>query len=665
MATSQVLIDTSPAETLPSRVSEEAIYRRFQTRQNSLDSRFIGSLLDLYKSFPSTSLSRQHQREMEQQLQASLEFEQKITLFFDSVLLPHLQTDAKAADKLRIRFIEIASTDPVLLPLVKRAETWTPVVDLPQPPTTREERVPLPLDLIRYLQAQIIQQPSLGCLLYDSAGPLYTEESTLSVYQSAECKSNPSNLIFDIQFESENLVGIVCLHKNTNELIIFIPVSKVLVEARLAESIKTTIKDYVMETFPDTNANLSVELLPLSLPSVDNCALFHLALLNPDATISELKLYLKSKGSSYLDRYYADLVRRLVRPAYVPVVISNERTKRASYSIPVMELYISSIIYRNQERYPVCFYATRGGVLRFFYSDKDNTASIQLPVSLLPAIGACKSRFFVVTFGFREQEGDVGHANALIFDNKARTVFRFEPHGSFKEEEEVAVNQKVDRLIQTEILDKLQVSYTLLTLPNSCPYLPGIQTTQLLASDLPEGGYCVAWSGMFIIAKLQNPDWSNEDLIERLLNGQQEEFHGSLRQRGAMLTEFIQRFIQQIDNTFSLDSKEDPDPSRVEFRAKRRGLLPCSVEANSIDTFYIRQEELVGGKTICGQYFIFQAPPTKVDKTLRLTDLVQLPPSNFNVSSKESLGTLAAPLRVELTKELLDKFGVYTKADVD
>lgn len=128
----------------------------------------------------------------------------------------------------------------------------------------------------------------------------------------------------------------------------------------------------------------------------------------------------------------------------------------------------------------------------------------------------CKyKRFILFPFGYSCKES--GHANYMIYDNKKKTLERFEPYGKMVD---IPYNQKdcfindIDNMLIKEFSKKglLNKYYK----PSS--FIPdnGFQTIQEnedIMDDIDPEGYCSAWSLFYCDLRMTNPDISNEDII--------------------------------------------------------------------------------------------------------------------------------------------------------
>ena len=116
----------------------------------------------------------------------------------------------------------------------------------------------------------------------------------------------------------------------------------------------------------------------------------------------------------------------------------------------------------------------------------------------------CRSRFAIFQFSMYYNPG--GHRNSLLIDNETRRVRIFEPNGTcfYKFE-------WTQRAIR-QILKTLPGNYKLHDQPCVCPYF-GPQKQQ---EHLGQGGFCAAWTQLFMLLQMSQPDREPQDIIEEM-----------------------------------------------------------------------------------------------------------------------------------------------------
>lgn len=164
---------------------------------------------------------------------------------------------------------------------------------------------------------------------------------------------------------------------------------------------------------------------------------------------------------------------------------------------------------------------------------KNNKQYIKFPVSqseFMNNIRKCKKQFIIVPlFIFVvDCNNNFGHANCLIFDNKNKTVERFEPYGgSFSKvfsSKELRLSIQFDKVFK-KILRSENLKYTYLSSIKVCPTVnvqykeennldKGIKTKA--RSDDPEG-MCSIWIIWYAHLKLKYSNIDSKRLLEKSL----------------------------------------------------------------------------------------------------------------------------------------------------
>jgi hypothetical protein len=108
------------------------------------------------------------------------------------------------------------------------------------------------------------------------------------------------------------------------------------------------------------------------------------------------------------------------------------------------------------------------------------------------------------------------HSNAIIYDNKKKTLTRFEPHGDVSSYSSYRLNHKFQDFVIKNV-DLFPGGYIA---PHwICPNV-GPQTRELIA-DYPKkegqaGGFCAAWTQLYIHLRILNPDLTDLEVMELL-----------------------------------------------------------------------------------------------------------------------------------------------------
>lgn len=158
-----------------------------------------------------------------------------------------------------------------------------------------------------------------------------------------------------------------------------------------------------------------------------------------------------------------------------------------------------------------------------------------------------KSRFTVCILEIVYPKG-FRHANAIIFDSKAKRLTRFEPNGSSE--------NTIDTEMKYWLLSQEQLrTWTYSGPTNFCPK-PGPQSREnwmyveeayeLAGLDRREtGGFCAAWSLLWIHMRLENPDLEDQELVDKLLRKSDRDLSQYIR----LYAEFV---MQQIESNKNL-----------------------------------------------------------------------------------------------------------------
>lgn len=119
-----------------------------------------------------------------------------------------------------------------------------------------------------------------------------------------------------------------------------------------------------------------------------------------------------------------------------------------------------------------------------------------------------------------------GHANAIVIDTSRRQIHHFEPNGALALESNglwelaMEVGDYIKDMIQAKTGDEFEYFSI-----DRCPFI-GVQAQEHYATQMTDafmftdrdiGGYCMAWSCMFIHYHLLNPSLSNDDIYSLLM----------------------------------------------------------------------------------------------------------------------------------------------------
>lgn len=152
-----------------------------------------------------------------------------------------------------------------------------------------------------------------------------------------------------------------------------------------------------------------------------------------------------------------------------------------------------------------------------------------------------------------DSETEEGHANLLIFRRSTQTFELFEPHGSeFREIEwaDAAISNFV-RVINS----KYSTNFRYIPIEDVCPQF-GVQLIEeaIKGKTLGEGGgYCAAWSLFFTELVLTNPELSQREITEALLESTEvteENRHVIGNKLRTIIRGYVYLIYEIIDNYF-------------------------------------------------------------------------------------------------------------------
>lgn len=205
------------------------------------------------------------------------------------------------------------------------------------------------------------------------------------------------------------------------------------------------------------------------------------------------------------------------------------KTNPISGSLPVIKTFPTKLSAKKDTNYKT--------------SDNLKTAKLILlerntifiyPPDLSKAVSDCEERFLImplVLYYLKQQDAQGAHQNILIFDNKDKTIDRFDPHGRTSERYDA---NEIDNYLTKE-LRSIVPSYKFIRTELACPYL-GPQAV----ADVSKG-YCVTWSIMFTLLRLLNPDKKIGQLVEFMKEGTREELISKLKRFAKYYSDIIKR----------------------------------------------------------------------------------------------------------------------------
>ncbi len=209
----------------------------------------------------------------------------------------------------------------------------------------------------------------------------------------------------------------------------------------------------------------------------------------------------------------------------------------------------------------MCLGLNDGSFLTFTYTDGWLTISPGIIKELHDCVAAGK-RFILNLLHIKMTEEE--HSNALIFDTHAKTLTRFEPHGSLTRMYDM---DPLDAQLRTRLKEILP-EYTYVPPSAYCPR-EGPQTVEgyhawrrlTQGTPLAQVGYCGAWSLLFLHTRLVFPDLSDAAITAKLLTGH------NLRERIESYATFI---LSKLDRNWYRQKCERYEGG-VDQQGKARG----------------------------------------------------------------------------------------------
>jgi hypothetical protein len=205
----------------------------------------------------------------------------------------------------------------------------------------------------------------------------------------------------------------------------------------------------------------------------------------------------------------------------------------------------------------VCIWKGTSGDGGMFF---DNTNGFLVKEWVVKELNRClsqtKSRF---TVGILEVKLDTGvyHANALIFDSENKILTRFEPHGS-------GLEVKYDvGMLDTQInkwMTQNIKGWTYRAPIHFCPSRgPQTLETELYYNSKMKaiygdnlnkeaGGFCSAWSLLFLHYRLVNPELSEKEIVDYMVSQSGEILFNRIR-------EYVGFIVKNVDPNWTTDEK--------------------------------------------------------------------------------------------------------------
>lgn len=169
----------------------------------------------------------------------------------------------------------------------------------------------------------------------------------------------------------------------------------------------------------------------------------------------------------------------------------------------------------------------------YFYNDSKKETSELFNNEIAKEIVNCIKQkkpliFSYISLRFGE---DMAHANLLIYRLSNNTFEHFEPHGqyfsSLKNNLNNQINKKIKNFVQlvNKQLKKNKLPETTLVESNViCPQLYGYQTIEakekykMINGQHETGGYCAAWTLLFVELILKNPNLNSIEINQIIFN---------------------------------------------------------------------------------------------------------------------------------------------------
>lgn len=162
---------------------------------------------------------------------------------------------------------------------------------------------------------------------------------------------------------------------------------------------------------------------------------------------------------------------------------------------------------------------------------------------------------------------DNAHFNALLFDNKNKTIERFEPYSFFSEKKYFNISSKFDKAFSKILKKYLDFNYILPT--NFCPnkgfqqkeensLLNSINIKTIGNYQLKNdpGGFCGAWSLYFLNLRVSNPNSNPNELLTNIYKYLDSDKH-SFRTFIRNYSNFITKERTNLLKKYNMNSNND------------------------------------------------------------------------------------------------------------
>lgn len=212
---------------------------------------------------------------------------------------------------------------------------------------------------------------------------------------------------------------------------------------------------------------------------------------------------------------------RTVGPIYM--LRSTRKFEAHLYSLEKLKGY---------ERVKVEYKASNNEEMYIAPAKPSQDKGIKCDPYLFEAIENCKNKnpnvkYFVIYFIIYFARGKSSHANVLLYDYADRSVTRYEPHGS---RDTIKWNKEVDAQLRTWVRKNSSLFTTYHPPSSYCP-LVGPQSLEHLQTSLATvvgnvfgktvrmevGGFCSIFAVLFLHYRLDHPELTMEELMEKML----------------------------------------------------------------------------------------------------------------------------------------------------
>ncbi len=209
--------------------------------------------------------------------------------------------------------------------------------------------------------------------------------------------------------------------------------------------------------------------------------------------------------------------------------------------------------------------------IRFECNTNEKTQKLILPLNTkyyFDLIKKSKKRFVAIYLYIKwECSSNEAHFNALLFDNKNKTIERFEPYSFFSEKKYFDVSMRFDKEFSKII--KKHLNYEYIVPINFCP-MKGFQQKEenSLLNTLnvktvgnyqfnnDPGGFCGAWSLYFLNLRISNPNKKPSELLKNIYKYLENDKH-SLRTFIRNYSNFINKERSKILKKYDMNSNND------------------------------------------------------------------------------------------------------------